>query len=613
MQWGNLIATFNVVPGRENAAIFGGFDIAADGCAIFYSGFEFEMDSFDIGRFNTCENTALPDLYSIYTATVLFDSKVLPDGGVLVVTAGYPPYLGWVIIRIDTRGQVIRAYADFFSYDLTPERTSFWAQSTDSSYELRKIAMATGETLSVVLPPEENWIGWLAVYNKVQHTVLELLDPVSELLTGQNLSQITPNVDTLATTGTEREGVAADGVAKLVLRYPVSGPGMVQFSLVDEDGNALPNQAENGTLSNIDGAPGDSTVSVNTITTSAGEMAFAVYTAPVAFVRAGPTTAQDKQAFERGAPFVHVKPVFIPTGGTMIEGEKVRIKIKRPLVFLVHGIWSCKSTWDNFKPRFLGSPFPIRFVDYRDMDNGPCIASQDFVTSAGKVYAEIKREIEDFKKTAKVAMIQADVVAHSMGGVVTRTMALDVQFMNDLTYPTFGKGLVRRLVTIGTPHKGTPMANLAFETPCVGRFFDDNGQPTGNGAIRDLTVGSNAIQQLNNPATPTPFPVHMIVGLANKPQVDDANNKLNFFIDFLQCPGNAFKGVDKVHQVKDHDIMVPDRSQRSDRNSPTSSRFSPVTHSDPFDGPRELDHPPIVDKVIELLNDNDSTHFHVLP
>lgn len=34
-----------------------------------------------------------------------------------------------------------------------------------------------------------------------------------------------------------REGVATDGVAKLVIRYPVPSAGVVQFSIVDENGS----------------------------------------------------------------------------------------------------------------------------------------------------------------------------------------------------------------------------------------------------------------------------------------------------------------------------------------------------------------------------------------
>ncbi len=169
-------------------------------------------------------------------------------------------------------------------------------------------------------------------------------------------------------------------------------------------------------------------------------------------------------------------PVFlILPPNPMVEGEKSPIKIKRPLVFLVHGIWSCDQTWNDFTPLVGNAPFPIDRADYRDAENGACTASRDFATEAPVVYLSLQDKILRCKNTASVAAVQAEVVANSMGGLVTRTMALDPKFLNDPAYPTFGKGPVRRFITIGSPHQGTRLANYLPGTRCPLVVLSDLG------------------------------------------------------------------------------------------------------------------------------------------
>ena len=67
----------------------------------------------------------------------------------------------------------------------------------------------------------------------------------------------------------------------------------------------------------------------------------------------------------------------------------------------------------------------------------------------------IKVFIEDFRSQKNAAAAQADVVAHSMGGDVTRTLLnLDGYAGTD----SFGTGVVHKLITIGTPYLGSPLA-----------------------------------------------------------------------------------------------------------------------------------------------------------
>ena len=611
--------------------------VAADGCTLFItasSGARYSLERFDV-----CTGNQLPPLY--VDAPVGADADItglslLPNGEVLVArrhrTFEGATVIDRNIVRLSPLGQVMQVY-DLPGEPLddnnarawllgqpSHDENTFWAIESLSS-TLYKFDLATGSVLATIAPPGGSiGFGSFAVWSGARKQA-QLLDPVKELLTAPNYTQITTAVETLAVKGIKTEGVAADGAAKLVIRYPVPSAGMVEFSLVDENGNAIanpPNAQENGALSALGGGTGADTVSVNTVTTSAGEMAFAVYTAPSNFVRAGSTAEQDKQAFERGAPFVHVKPVFIPTGGSMVEGEKVPIKVKRPLVFLVHGIWSCDQTWNNFAPLVGNAPFPINRADYRDAENGLCTASRDFATVAPLVYLSLQDKIETYKMTSNVAAAQAEVVAHSMGGLVTRTMALDPKFLTDPAYPTFGKGPVRRLITIGSPHQGTRLANYLPGTRCIRGYFEDLGKPVAGG-IQDLAVGSAALQRLNS-AGQTPFSVHTIVGLASNGQRVGANTALIAYVAAKSlvtslpfCLPDQFTGIESILLTTQHDIVVPQSSQSGNRVGIGTTPVGGTTHSGPFPSPHELDSAIIGQRVVDLLNSNDATLFSPLP
>jgi len=87
--------------------------------------------------------------------------------------------------------------------------------------------------------------------------------------------------------------------------------------------------------------------------------------------------------------------------------------------------------------------------------NPPTTSAFGFEFNANLVLTWIKVFIEDFRSQKNAAAAQADVVAHSMGGDVTRTLLnLDGYAGTD----SFGTGVVHKLITIGTPHLGSPLA-----------------------------------------------------------------------------------------------------------------------------------------------------------
>ena len=70
------------------------------------------------------------------------------------------------------------------------------------------------------------------------------------------------------------------------------------------------------------------------------------------------------------------------------------------------------------------------------------------------LFEEIRSQLRPLRDSGE-AIARVDLVTHSMGGVIARTMAKSLQYNN-----TFGKGLIRCIVTMGTQHWGSPWANL---------------------------------------------------------------------------------------------------------------------------------------------------------
>jgi pimeloyl-ACP methyl ester carboxylesterase len=165
------------------------------------------------------------------------------------------------------------------------------------------------------------------------------------------------------------------------------------------------------------------------------------------------------------------------------------IDIARPPVILVHGINSNSSEWNVGSWRqsvsLAGSgqavtgmgPFNTFAADYgtpvqgiQDFQpdylapsllNGIVNSNLGFERNAGFVAAFIQQSIRDYAEAANnalgqpIAVVQADIVAHSMGGLVTRMIPKSglQTFKNPGNYQ---KGTIHKMVTLGTPHLGTP-------------------------------------------------------------------------------------------------------------------------------------------------------------
>lgn len=128
---------------------------------------------------------------------------------------------------------------------------------------------------------------------------------------------------------------------------------------------------------------------------------------------------------------------------------------RKPLI-LIHG-WSFEGKpappgggfWDNFKSYLLSNqslsenfkPYYVRYWS-------------NYV-SVQEIAAELRKKMEEAGLHQETVVL----MGHSMGGLVSRSYMLEQNFTQGIAQGEKCGNLVDRLITLGTPHHGSPMAN----------------------------------------------------------------------------------------------------------------------------------------------------------
>lgn len=194
------------------------------------------------------------------------------------------------------------------------------------------------------------------------------------------------------------------------------------------------------------------------------------------------------------------------------------IEVMRPGVILLHGLLSDNGCFSGLKSH-------LNTATYRDEQvlNGDYRGShaQSFVnnTYVNNVVGRHMKEL--FERLAKSGVVSGryDLVGHSMGGILSRMYAQEVN-----------PDAVNRIITLDTPHSGSQLANLrdpvvdgltglSLISPALMTSVEMlRSQLEGNGnlaAIENLAPGSDAIARLNGPnmQNAVRIPVHAIVSV----------------------------------------------------------------------------------------------------
>jgi len=429
---------------------------------------------------------------------------------------------------------------------------------------------------------------------------LRMVDPIPELIDANNSpTLITDDTFDLSYDGRSVTGVAADGVARLVLRVEINPPttGNVTLSIEDPD-LAIPS-SQSGTLSNIDGTESGTSITVPVNKVGSSAYALAVYRSPEDFVR--PEMALVDEASRERQIYISAD-----CQGTQTSFP---IRITRPPVVLIHGLWGSRSGWDEFGPLDYekdhithgNDRFWIRVFDYKNTND------ESFDINSRRVFAQTMQTVRDYKREENVAAVQVDAVTHSMGGDLARAAYQLEQFKK--AESNFNAGYFHKVINIGTPHFGSPWAATIIGH-AVGFFKSIFGHtlnidPTSD-ALKDLAWGSSAIQHLTSTEGPLS---HNIVGTCPEP----ISIPIDFFLAAINHSGSGenFEFFSDIFDGQENDLIVGADSQRGGfaEGAATTSRFSPVVHSgNRFlqlispNTPHETQDSFIIQNVIQLLN-----------
>src|ERR1035441_5047727 len=435
---------------------------------------------------------------------------------------------------------------------------------------------------------------------------IKFLDPVpfqddSNSQSLMNGNAITTNYTVLAAQGRPVWGISADNAARVVLRFRANdAKELLTVTLSDTDNGYAPATFANlGGLYSIGGnendAQGQRQLDVVPYADSGGTLwGFAVYRAPPDFARVdrqGSALAIDTVnnttrpvQFSVATNKSDLYPNYAPYGV---------LNIVRPLVVGVHGIFDSGHLFDHFlytkdgQPDPTGQPDP-RFV-FKTVSYDRSLAGQISFTgtvlygssgypgasnalatkanenqlglayNAPRVHDRIRQEIDRFRTlglggATPLAAVQADVVAHSMGGTIVRTLETPPTFLGA---SSFSRGQIHKLITVGTPHLGSPIPSDIVAQPlvvakglilsgrlalgpsvvfkngetcngqaCSGGFFDMQG----NGVNRvGLSPALTFLQDQTNAQVPT----HLVAGMI------DASN-------FYGSPGAAVSQIGRA-------------------------------------------------------------------
>lgn len=326
------------------------------------------------------------------------------------------------------------------------------------------------------------------------------------LKTGRPLDDLT--VPELAAGALEsRDGAVADGLSQLILRAEVGGPGTVSCVVArPEDGTCRPLRA---------GA------------VRGKHYAFAAYTPPDGF---GPGTARERP--------VPVRLELTPASGKAGSRERA-LRLARPPVVLVHGTFSDIRAWSTLTPRLAQAGFRPFLVDFSRSNGQWTQGPSTFQDNRGVVWERghhgIEHALDVFRRQHRLAATQADVVGHSMGGLLARVWASDA-FTGD--HPAggyrrpgnFRRGDIHRLITLCTPHYGSDVARAAFALKDVSvdqlsagewasknalLFLADWIMGLKKGAVTDQIPESEALRRIGA----TRVPAHAIACVALPPDI----------------------------------------------------------------------------------------------
>lgn len=115
-------------------------------------------------------------------------------------------------------------------------------------------------------------------------------------------------------------------------------------------------------------------------------------------------------------------------------------------------VWDSPDAWSPIADALGWYNRPQEPVDWQ-RDRNP-LALSEFQRVVALRHGGIKQALEHYRDELKLAATQADVIGHSMGGLLARVYAARSDYRRS---ENLGEGDIRRLITICTPHHGSEL------------------------------------------------------------------------------------------------------------------------------------------------------------
>jgi pimeloyl-ACP methyl ester carboxylesterase len=344
--------------------------------------------------------------------------------------------------------------------------------------------------------------------------------------------------DRLSSIGVPRTQTRVDGNSRLLIRYTSSYSGIVSVELTDPVyGGQL------GTINRLNSTQVGTTATSEMLVTSRGRQAFFVYTPPKLMWNGPPYHAATKT--------IHVDMTLnTDTGQTYTESATIILHPRQ--ILYVHGIWGKADNWSRSHFDYSNFGIDCYTIDYEETSPQGVNANYGILESS-------YNHLMSSSRAQGVCATQIDIVAHSMGGLLTRRWAAEPDFEN---LNNFRNGKVNRLVTIDTPHFGSAFANQyvalaqAFvEDPGYDCFVTINAIKTFGVGVLDLRRFSPTICGLGE----TDIPTHVIVGEGGEDHYSDADDFAYKFIGMID--GTCGLEPTALFPNQEHDFIVGSDSQ----------------------------------------------------
>ena len=265
--------------------------------------------------------------------------------------------------------------------------------------------------------------------------------------------------------------------------------------------------------------------------------------------------------------------------------------------------------------------FFVKCVDYKATTTSPLVDNAEHIAS------QILGFVDTYRWIGRVAAVQADVVAHSMGGLLVRALPI---FHSGIYYDdsNFHKGFIHKAICIGTPHNGSEWAQMLIDIGSILDFsrtailiviiaaitgFSDSLDPNlleaalsevFNGALSDLDADLErniVLRHMNS--QPLVIPTYNLVGIAS--DVEETSEVMLLLLQLLTSLAN--EPIESFQQFfgGDSDLIVSESSQRGVGLSPTpgsSEIGEPVVHASGLGGTGELESNATLEEIVTLLN-----------